>query len=181
MTTNTETALAALKANHQHHQDYDDHGGYKGSDLEAQNLAAIAELESASGLKDHPSASAVLAELVECKAIKEEELRLRQRRECSIRREPHALARVNSMRDEYNRRAHAAWALAWAITDTTKPSSGTYTDLASDGGMDPRDQPNPADAITPEMIERHPFLAPCCPNEKRSMSGGCLSCGDPCL
>ena len=22
---------------------------------------------------------------------------------------------------------------------------------------------------------------PCCPNENRSMNGGCLSCGDPCL
>lgn len=42
-------ALEALLANHKHHQDYDDHGGYKGSELEQQNLEAIATLQSAQG------------------------------------------------------------------------------------------------------------------------------------
>lgn len=25
------------------------------------------------------------------------------------------------------------------------------------------------------------YMEPCCANEKRSMQGGCLNCGDPCL
>lgn len=34
--------VEAVEANHKWHQDYDDYGGYPGSELEAQNLAAIA-------------------------------------------------------------------------------------------------------------------------------------------
>ncbi len=39
-------ALEALKANHQWHQDHDEHDGYPDSDLEAQNVAAIAALSA---------------------------------------------------------------------------------------------------------------------------------------
>ena len=39
--------LAALKANHQWHLDYDDHGGYCESELCEQNLAAIAKATAA--------------------------------------------------------------------------------------------------------------------------------------
>lgn len=38
-------ALAALRANHQHHQDYDEHAGYPESELCEQNMKAIAALE----------------------------------------------------------------------------------------------------------------------------------------
>lgn len=40
-------ALEAAEANHKWHQDYDDHGGYPGSDLETTNVAAIAAARTA--------------------------------------------------------------------------------------------------------------------------------------
>lgn len=74
---------------------------------------------------------AALAELVACKDLKDEEQRLRQRRECSIRRDPEALARVNAMRDEYNFRAPRAWARARAlvgkVSELEHPSAGQGT------------------------------------------------------
>lgn len=43
-------ALMCLEENHKHHTDYDDHGGYQGSGLQSDNLAAIHLLKSALGL-----------------------------------------------------------------------------------------------------------------------------------
>ncbi len=39
-------ALSVLEENHQWHHDYDDHGGYPASSLEASNVRAIAVLKS---------------------------------------------------------------------------------------------------------------------------------------
>lgn len=55
---------------------------------------------------------AILAELVALHDLKHEELKLRSRRECSIMRKRPALAKVNAMRDDYNRRKPLAWAAA---------------------------------------------------------------------
>jgi hypothetical protein len=55
-----------------------------------------------------------LAELVALKDLKDEESRLRQRRECSILRQPNKLATANAMRDDYNIRKPKAWAAARA-------------------------------------------------------------------
>lgn len=37
--------------------------------------------------------------------------------------------------------------------------------------------------LPPETTEPvlSPLFEPCCANERRSMAGGCLNCGDPCL
>ena len=45
-TTPQQAALDALLANHAWHQEYDDIGGYPGSELEIQNLEAIAKLQA---------------------------------------------------------------------------------------------------------------------------------------
>ena len=42
MTAHIDRIIETLEANHEHHKEYDDHNGYPGSDLEAQNIAAIA-------------------------------------------------------------------------------------------------------------------------------------------
>lgn len=45
--------------------------------------------------------------------------------------------------------------------------------------------PTDPDGFDYEVVEPEPkpttLLDPCCPDEKRNMSGGCTSCGDPCL
>ncbi len=50
------------------------------------------------------------AELVACKDLKDEESRLRQRRDVAISRNRDATARVDAMREDYNRRKPLAWA-----------------------------------------------------------------------
>jgi hypothetical protein len=66
---------------------------------------------------------AAAIELLACKALKEEESRLRQRRECSILREPNSLAKANAMRDDYNRRKPLAWeALRAALAAKPEPA-----------------------------------------------------------
>jgi hypothetical protein len=40
-------ALEALEANHQWHQDYDEHNGYPGSELAATNVAALTKARTA--------------------------------------------------------------------------------------------------------------------------------------
>jgi hypothetical protein len=55
------------------------------------------------------------AELVACKDLKDEESRLRQRRDVAISRRPEATAQVDAMRDDYNRRKPLAWAALRAL------------------------------------------------------------------
>jgi hypothetical protein len=43
-------ALMCLEANHNHHIQYDEHDGYKGSALEQDNLVAIQLLKTSLGL-----------------------------------------------------------------------------------------------------------------------------------
>lgn len=66
------------------------------------------------------SALSALRELVVCKDLKDEELRLRQRRDVAIQRKPDAVARADAMRDEYNRRKPIAWANARAVIAKSK-------------------------------------------------------------
>jgi len=54
----------------------------------------------------------VLRELVECKDLKDEELRLRQRRAVWLRGDAGMADEVNAMRDDYNRRKPLAWEAA---------------------------------------------------------------------
>ena len=61
MATPQQAALDALLANHAWHQEYDDTGGYPGSELEQQNLEAIAKLQAS------PQAQPEQAWLVEFK------------------------------------------------------------------------------------------------------------------
>ncbi len=65
---------------------------------------------------------AALMELITLKNLKDEESRMRQRRECSISRNRDALKVVNVMRDDYNRRKPLAWASARAAL-AVAPSS----------------------------------------------------------
>jgi hypothetical protein len=65
-----------------------------------------------------------LAELVALKDLKDEELRVRQRKEVSIRRVPDELARVNAMRDDYNRRKPLAWDRARAALGQAGSTEG---------------------------------------------------------
>lgn len=66
---------------------------------------------------------AALAELVALKDLKDEESKLRARRVCSIVRNRAALAKVNAMRDDYNRRKPLAWAAARAaLAESEAPS-----------------------------------------------------------
>lgn len=58
---------------------------------------------------------AAAAELVACKDLKDEESRQRQRRDVAISRDPEATARVDAMRDDYNRRKPLAWAALRAL------------------------------------------------------------------
>lgn len=55
------------------------------------------------------------AELVACKDLKDEESRLRQRRDVAISRNREATAVVDVMRDDYNRRKPLAWAAMRAL------------------------------------------------------------------
>jgi hypothetical protein len=68
-------------------------------------------------------ASGVIAELVACKDLKDEESRLRQRRENFFGRNRAEVARLNAMRDDYNRRKPLAWkaARAWLAGQATPP------------------------------------------------------------
>lgn len=54
-------------------------------------------------------------ELVACKDLKDEESRLRQRRDVAISRDREATAVVDAMRDDYNRRKPLAWAAMRAL------------------------------------------------------------------
>ena len=85
--------------------------------------------------KNTETALAVIAELIACKDLKDEELRLRQRRECSIARRPDALAKVNGMRDEYNRRSPIAWALARSLCGVHWDSAEEANIEASERGF----------------------------------------------
>jgi hypothetical protein len=55
------------------------------------------------------------AELVACKDLKDEESRMRQRRDVAISRSREATAQVDAMRDDYNRRKPLAWAAMRAL------------------------------------------------------------------
>lgn len=55
------------------------------------------------------------AELLACKDLKDEESRLRQRRDVAISRNREATATVDAMRDDYNRRKPLAWAAMRAL------------------------------------------------------------------
>lgn len=85
--------------------------------------------------KNTETALAVIAELIACKDLKDEELRLRQRRECSIARRPDALAKVNGMRDEYNRRSPIAWALTRSLCEVHWDSAEEANIEASERGF----------------------------------------------
>jgi hypothetical protein len=79
-----------------------------------------------------------LAELVALKDLKDEESRLRQRRECSILRQPNKLADANAMREEYNRRKPVAWdsaraALAAPPAAPAEPAALTDEEMANCG------------------------------------------------
>jgi hypothetical protein len=73
------------------------------------------------------SASALesaLEELVALKGLKEEELRLRQRRVCAIERDVAELDRVDRMREDYNRRKPLAWEAARAALAAARAARG---------------------------------------------------------
>ena len=63
----------------------------------------------------------VLAELVALKDLKDEEARMRQRRECRrLHGSVDMRRKVDAMRDEYNRRKPLAWGAARAVLADAK-------------------------------------------------------------
>lgn len=58
--TTLQFLLKTLEANHKWHQDYDDHGGYPGSELEASNVQAISTVRAAIAASTAPTGKVVL-------------------------------------------------------------------------------------------------------------------------
>jgi hypothetical protein len=100
------------------------------------------QLEAITAMRDSAEAriaqlETALRELVACKDLKDEESRLRQRRECSILRQPNSLAEANAMRDDYNRRKPLAWSAARAAAPSPAQPEPR---LRGTGWVAPRDR-----------------------------------------
>jgi len=61
-----------------------------------------------------------LAELIALKDMKDEVLRLKQRRIVAIKRDPQAVEEVKRLEDEYNRRKPLAWSVGRAIVAASR-------------------------------------------------------------
>lgn len=73
-------------------------------------------------MNSHDPMRDALSELVALKGLKDEESRLRQRRECTrLRGSEEARRKVDAMRDDYNRRKPIAWAAARAALSAQPP------------------------------------------------------------